>query len=106
MASPNISEILTTTLEHRSKKLADNVTKNNALLYRLQKKGKVKPVSGGATIRQELEYAENGTFQRYSGYEVLNIAPSDVFTSAEFQWKQAAVAVTISGLEQLQNSGE
>lgn len=55
---------------------------------------------------QELEYAENSTYKRYSGYETLNISPSDVFTAAEFDYKQAAVAVSISGLEELQNSGE
>lgn len=106
MASPNLSEIVTTTLRNRSGKLSDNVTDNNALLMRLKKRGNVKPVDGGRTIVQELEYAENGTFKRYSGYETLNIAPSDVFTAAEFDWKQAAVAVSISGLEQLQNSGK
>jgi hypothetical protein len=106
MASPNLSEIVTTTLRNRSGKLADNVTKNNALLYRLNKRGNVKPVDGGRTIVQELEYAENSTYKRYSGYETLNIQPSDVFTAAEFDWKQAAVAVSISGLEQLQNSGK
>lgn len=105
MASPNLSEIVTTTLRNRSKKLADNVSKNTALLQRLNKKGNVKPVDGGRTIVQELEYAENSTYKRYSGYEFLNIQPSDVFTAAEFDWKQAAVAVSISGLEQLQNSG-
>lgn len=61
MADPNLSEIVTTTLRNRSGKLADNVSKNNALLMRLRKRGKVKPVSGGRTIVQELEYAENGT---------------------------------------------
>jgi hypothetical protein len=106
MASPNLSEIVTTTLRNRSGKLADNVTKNNALLNRLNKRGNVKPVDGGRTIVQELEYAENSTYKRYSGYEVLNIQPSDVFTAAEYDWKQAAVAVSISGLEQLQNSGK
>lgn len=106
MASPNISELLTTTIESRGKSLADNVTTNNALLMRLKEKGNVKPVSGGSTIRQELEYAENSTFLYYSGYETLNISPSDVMTAAEFSFKQAAVAVTISGLEQLQNSGK
>lgn len=40
-----------------------------------------------------------------SGYEVLNVSPSDVISAAEFDWKQASVAVTISGLEQAQNSG-
>lgn len=105
MASPNLSEIITTTLRSRTGKLADNVTDNNALLKRMKMRGTVKPVSGGRTILQELAYAENVTFQRYSGYEVLNISPSDVFTAAEFDWKQAAVNVTISGLEQMQNSG-
>lgn len=104
--SATLSEIVTTTLRNRTGKLADNVSKNNALLNRLRKKGKVKTVSGGRTIVQELEYAENGTFKRYSGYETINIAPSDVFTGAEYNYAQAAVAVTMSGLEQLQNSGE
>ena len=62
MAAPNISELLTTTLENRSRKLADNMLKNNAILSRLNSRGKVKQcIEGGATIRQELEYAENGT---------------------------------------------
>lgn len=108
MAIPNstMTEIVTTTLRNRTGKLSDNVSKNNALLMRLKKKGKIKPVSGGRTIVQELEYAENGTYKRYSGYESLNISPSDVFTGAEFNYAQAAVAVSISGLEQLQNSGK
>lgn len=106
MPSPNLSEIITTTLEHRSRKLADQISKNNALLYRLKKRGTMKPVGGGRNIVQELEYAENGTYKRYSGYEILNISPQDVFTAAEFEWKQAAISVSISGLEQMQNRGE
>lgn len=106
MPSPNLSEIVTTTLRNRSGKLADNVTRNNALLNRLKERGKAKPFSGGRTIVQELEYAMNGTYRRYSGYETLNISPSDVFTAAEFPIRQAAVAVSISGLEMLQNNGK
>ena len=104
--SAAMTEIVTTTLRNRTGKLADNVSKNNALLRRLKAKGKVKPISGGRTIVQEMEYAENGTFKRYSGYEMLNITPSDVFTAAEFNYAQAAVAISISGLEQIQNAGE
>jgi len=105
MVSPNLDEITTTTLRNRSKKLADNVSQNTGLLLRLKEKGKQRPVSGGRTIIQELAYAENGTYRRYSGYEPLDITPSDVFTGAEFNLKQAAVAVSISGLEMLQNAG-
>ncbi|MCR4319563.1 MAG: hypothetical protein NUV74_04395 [Candidatus Brocadiaceae bacterium] len=61
MASPNLSEIITTTLRNRSGELADNVSKGNALLNRLREKGSWKPASG-RTIVQELDYAENGTF--------------------------------------------
>ena len=100
------SEITTTTLFNRQRKLADNATKNNALLRRLSQKGKVKPFDGGQAIVQEIEYSENGTYKRYSGYDVLNISPSDVFTSAQYPIAQAAVAVSISGLEMLQNSGK
>ena len=106
MASPNLSEIVTTTIRNRSKQLSDNVSDNTPLLWKLKQKDKIRPFSGGRNIAQELEYAENGTFKRYSGYENLDISPSDVFTAAEFEIKQAAVAVSISGLEQLQNSSK
>ena len=53
-----------------------------------------------------MAYANNSTFQWYSGYQTLNIAPSQTFTSTEYPIRQAAIAVSISGLEELQNSGE
>lgn len=107
MANPGISEIITTTLQSRTGKLADNMSKNIALLNRMKKRGTMKPATGGNVILQELEYGENATFMYYSGYEALNISPSDVFTSAQFDWKQAAVNVTASGLEvDVQNSGK
>lgn len=42
----------------------------------------------------------------YTGYETINITPQDVMTAAEFDWKQLAGSVSISGLEELQNAGE
>lgn len=105
MAFPNITDIVATTIEKRSKTLADNVTKNNALLAWLKASGNVKTVSGGTKIFQEFLFAENGNFSWYSGYEPLNVGASDVISGAEFAWKQAAAPVLISGLEELQNSG-
>lgn len=105
MASPNLSEIVTTTLRNRTGKLADNMMRNNAIMIELSKKGRIKPFSGGRTIVEELAYANNSTYMRYSGYDPLNISPSDVFTAAEYPIRQAAVAISISGLEMLQNSG-
>ena len=104
MAVPGLSEIVTTTLRNRTGVLQDNVSRNNALLARLNKKGRVKTFSGGRTIVQELDYANNQTFVWYSGYQTLNINPSQVFTAAEFPIRQAALAISISGLEEIQNS--
>jgi hypothetical protein len=106
MAFANITDIVTTTIENRSGVVADNVTKNNALLARLRKKGKVKKFSGGSQIFQELAFAENGNFGWYSGYDLLPTAAQDVISSAAFGIKQAAVPVVISGLEMLQNAGK
>lgn len=63
MASPNLSEIITTTLRNRSGELADNVSKGNALLAKLKEKGAWKAASGRSIV-QELDYAENGTFNK------------------------------------------
>ena len=106
MAFPNVSDVVTTTIENRSKKAADNITRNNALFRRLEKKGNARSFDGGRTIWQEVEYALNATANWYSGYEVLNIAPQAIFSAAEYYIRQAAVAVSISGLEELQNTGD
>lgn len=105
MAFPNVSDIVATTIERRSRKIADNVTKNNALLTRLQQRGKSRPFSGGRLIYEELSFAENGNAGYYSGYDLLPVAAQDVISAAQFDIKQAACPVTISGLEMLQNAG-
>jgi hypothetical protein len=100
------SELVSTTYRNHSKKVADNVTKTNALYNRLAKKDKVRIEDGGLSIVQTLEYASNSTYQRYSGYDVLNISAVDVITAAEFAWRQVAVNLAVSGLEMRTNSGE
>jgi hypothetical protein len=104
-ANSSISDIVATTIQSRTRQIADNVTKNNALLARLSQRGNVKTFSGGSTILQELSFAENGNAGFYSGYDLLPVAAQDVISAAEFQIKQLACPVVISGLEQLQNSG-
>ena len=105
MASPNLSEIVTTTLRNRSRQLADNVTNHNALLRKMRERGNVVELSGGRDIVRELEYQANNTVSFYSGYEVLDTSPADVLSSAVYDWKQLAGTVTISGLEEIKNSG-
>ena len=105
MATPNIGELVTLGIRSRTRKLADNVTDNNAILAKLSMAGKIKTEDGGTSILQELEYDENATYKRYTGYELLDISPSEVFDAAEFARKQIAVAVLISGAEMMANAG-
>jgi len=113
MASPGQStlfntftELATTAYRNHSSEVADNVSKHNALYRRLMKKGRMRLEDGGISIVQPLDYAENSTYQRYSGFDPLNVSASDVLSSAEFPWRQVAVNVAASGLEIRSNSGE
>lgn len=105
-ANSSYSDILATTIESRSGTVADNVRNNNALLTRLNKRGREKPFDGGSIILQELSFQANATVAYYSGAEVINIAPQDVISASQWNIKQCAGSVTITGLEDLQNAGE
>ena len=99
------TELVSTTYRNHSKEIADNVSTHNALFRRMTEKGRIRLEDGGLSIVQPLDYAENTTYQRYSGYDVLNVAASDVISAAEFPWRQVSVNVAASGLEIRTNSG-
>lgn len=107
MPSPNtvFTELVTTTFRKHYKEIKDNVSKNNALLRRMMEKGMTRREDGGLSIVAGLDYANNSTYQRYSGYDVLNVGASDVLSAAEYQWRQIAINVVASGLELRTNSG-
>jgi len=105
-ANSAVSDIIATTIQSRTGVIADNVTKNNALLARLKQRGNIKMFSGGNVILQELSFQANGNAGWYAGYDLLPIAAQDVISAAQYDIKQAACPVTISGLDQLQNSGK
>jgi len=105
-ANPAISDVVATTIQSRTGTVADNVTKNNAILVKLREQGNVKPFSGGNAIMQELSFQENSNVGWYSGYQALPIGAADVISSAQYDIKQAACPVTMSGLEMLQNSAK
>ena len=106
-ANSSFTEMSAITYRHfKNKYLEDNVSNHTALHQRLTEKGNIDKISGGWEIQIPLEYAENGTYQRYSGYDTLDISQSEVFTAANFPWKQIAINVVASGLEVRQNSGK
>lgn len=113
MASPGQSDLFTTftelvstTYRNHKKEVADNVSEHNALFRRLDKKGRKRREDGGLSIVCPLDYAENGTYTRYSGYDALDTSAVDVITAAEYPWRQVAVNLAASGLEIRTNKGE
>ena len=104
-ANSAISDIIATTIQSRTGKIADNVSRNNALLGRIKQRGGIKSFGGGNVILQELSFQANGNAGWYSGYDLLPIAAQDVISAAQYDIKQAACPVIVSGLDQLQNSG-
>jgi hypothetical protein len=109
MPSPNstFTEMVTTTMRKHKRKVVDNVTKNNGLLTVMKERENIKTdASGGYEIAIPLSHSENATYQRYSGYDVLNVGASDVLSAAKFDWSQVAIHVTASGRELRMNDSE
>lgn len=107
MASPNatFTEMVTTTLRNHGKELTDNVSDHNALLRYLKERGNIRTESGGYEIALPLAYAENSTYQRFSGLDTLDTSASDIATAAKYDWAQAAIHVVSSGRELMMNNG-
>lgn len=107
MTSPNavFTELVSTTWRNHRKDIKDNVSRHNALLRRMDKRGLWRKEDGGLSIAVNLDYASNGTYQRFSGYDLLNVSASEVITTAEYQWRQIAIHITASGQELRVNNG-
>ncbi len=84
--------------------LVDNIFNSNPLAVKLLKNAEM--LDGGRKIITPLEYAKNTAQGFYSGYDVLDTTPSDPVTSAVWDWKQAYANISISGEEELKNSGD
>lgn len=108
MATPStvFTELVTTTDRTWGNKVTDNVSNHNALLTRMKRRNKIKSVSGGYEIAEQIDYAENSTYQRYSGYDALNTNASDVLTTVKYPYQQIALHITASGSELRKNSGK
>jgi hypothetical protein len=104
-ANPSITDLIATTIEFRSRDFADNVLNNIATLTYLKARNRVKTVSGGTSIMQEIAFAANANAMWYSGADMLSVDAQDVLSGANYPYAQCAVPVVVNGLEKIQNSG-
>jgi hypothetical protein len=63
-------------------------------------------LNGGTKIVEPLIYGQNSTVASYSGYDSLALTPQEGISAAEFDWKQYAASIAISGIEEAKNNGE
>ena len=99
--------IVGTTLERyfTSGKATDNIFARTAVLDFLKRRAKLES-QGGRQAVMPVMGAQNSTFQNYSGYDTLTPAVDEIIDTATYQWKQSAIYVPISGLEEAKNSGD
>jgi len=100
----NFDVLITTTLDKVRPVLADQISNENVLTAWLNSKGRV-TLDGGTVIRRPLLFAFNDTVSSYSGYDLIDTTPQEGMGWAEFNWKQHAGSVVISGEEVKKNSG-
>lgn len=101
-----LQTLLATTVANYRKTLTDNVFNARPLTYFLMDKGRIRMLNGGTNIVEPLIYGENSTVASYSGYDTISLTPQSGITAAEFDWKQYAASVAISGIEEAKNNGE
>lgn len=102
----NFTAILSTTLNNYRDQLTDNIFTARPLTYWLMDKGRIRMVNGGAKIIEPLIYGLNSTVAAYSDYDTISIAAQTGISAAEFEWKQYAASIAISGIEEAKNNGE
>ena len=102
----SFDEILSTTLNNYIPKLTDNVFSARPLFYALTNGQTIRRISGGAKIVAPILYGTNSTAASYSGSETLSVTAQTGISAAEFDWKQYAATVTITGIEEAKNNGE
>ena len=108
MAAGNsdFDQILSTTLKNYVPKLADNVFTARPLFYALTNGQSLRRISGGATIVVPIIYGTNSTAGSYAGDDTISTTAQTGITAAEYNWKQYAASVTITGIEEAKNNGE
>lgn len=77
--------------------IADNIYRANLLFFRLNRMGK-RMVQGGIQIEVPLLFSKMAAGGAYSGYDLLDVSPSDTIKNAAFDWRQYYVPVTVDGL--------
>lgn len=99
-------QLIAATLQNMSNKAIDNISKNNALFYKMRQNGSFKSESGGDIFREKLLWQENTNTQWQSGYSTFNTDAQEYLTYADFNQKAITSAISFYDLDITQNQGK
>lgn len=119
----NYNSLLASTIKYYKKGFVNNIIRDFILLAALGDKDLasnvfkmrtpegdfaegIKLVDGGEKIFCPLMYNRNSTVQSYSGYDTLDITPTDPFTAAEYDWASIAGSVNMDNERLDKNRGD
>lgn len=105
MANANFDTVLSTTLNKHRAALVDAVFEARPLAFMVKQAGNIRMVDGGAKIVEPTIVADNTTVGSYSGADTLTTTHLDELSASEWDWKQMAVSVNITGIEEAKNMG-
>lgn len=99
--------LLATTVEkYAQKTLTDNIFTARPLTWYLQQKNRIRYEDGGVKILEPLVFAGATTAGSYAGTDPIPLNDDQPFTDAEYEWKQYAASVMITGIDEAKNAGE
>lgn len=98
------SEALSVSLRNYRPGLVDNIFESSPLLFRLRQNERL--LDGGESIVEHIQYGTNPNTGSYDGWDVLPMAEGKIITSVEYNWKQYAGSVIISGKDMRKNKGK
>ena len=102
----SFDSLLSTTLANYRDQMTDNIFTARPLTNYLMDKGRIRMLDGGTKIVEPLVYGLNGTVGSYAGYDTISRTAQEGMSAAEYEWKQYAASIAISGIEEAKNNGE